>query len=201
LHAEAVVLLFDGAGDLRGGSCPIKDETVRINQHIRVREVRLIGHDGAQIGVVPIEQARQMADEVELDLVEVAPQASPPVCRIMDFKRLLYEKKRREKEARKKTRHQELKEIKLRPSTDDHDFDTKMNHAREFLDKGHKVKLTLQYRGREMAHQDLGMALFKRVESTLADAAEVEATPSMRGRSQSMVVAPKRLKAAGKAEA
>jgi len=177
-----------------GGICAIRDDTVRINQQIRAREVRLISHDGAQVGVVSIEQARQMAEEAELDLVEVAPQASPPVCRIMDFKRLLYEKKRREKEARKKTRHQELKEIKLRPNTDDHDFTTKMNHAREFLDKGHKVKLTLMYRGREMAHQDRGIALLKRAAGELSENGEVEAMPSMRGRTQSMVVAPKRAK-------
>lgn len=140
-----------------------------------------------------------MAEEVELDLVEVAPQAVPPVCRIMDFKRLLYEKKRREKEARKKTRHQELKEIKLRPNTDDHDLETKMNHATDFLQKGHKVKLTLTYRGREMAHQELGVALLKRASERLAEVGEVEAMPNMRGRTQSMVVAPKRAKAvAGK---
>lgn len=182
-----------------GGIRAIKDETVRINQQIRAREVRLISHDGAQVGVVPIEQARQMAEEVELDLVEVAPQAVPPVCRIMDFKRLLYEKKRREKEARKKTRHQELKEIKLRPNTDDHDFQTKMTHAKEFLDKGHKVKLTLMYRGREMAHQDRGTALLKRAGTELGETGEVEAMPSMRGKTQSMVVAPKRaLKSAEK---
>ena len=187
--------------NLTGGVCPIKDDTVKINHHIRAREVRLIGHDGSQVGVVPIEQALQMAAEVELDLVEVAPQASPPVCRIMDFKRLLYEKKRREKEARKKTRHQELKEIKLRPSTDDHDFDTKMNHAKEFLEKGHKVKLTLMYRGREMAHQDIGMALLKRAAMTLGEVADVEAMPSFRGRTQSMVVAPKRAKAAAEKRA
>ncbi len=182
-----------------GGGCTIKDDTVRINNQIRAREVRLISHDGAQVGVVTVEQARQMAEEVELDLVEVAPQAVPPVCRIMDFKRLLYEKKRREKEARKKTRHQELKEIKLRPNTDDHDLETKMNHATDFLQKGHKVKLTLTYRGREMAHQELGVALLKRASERLAEVGEVEAMPNMRGRTQSMVVAPKRAKAvAGK---
>ncbi|OPZ17542.1 MAG: Translation initiation factor IF-3 [candidate division BRC1 bacterium ADurb.BinA364] len=131
-----------------------------------------------------------------MDLVEVAPDSSPPVCRIMDYGRILYDQKRRAKDQRKKTRTQELKEIKVRPNTDTHDYQTKLNHASEFLEKGHKVKLTIMYRGREMAHYDRGTAMLRRFETDLAPIADVEAQPAQRGRTQSMVVAPKKKKVA-----
>jgi len=162
---------------------------------VRALEVRLIAADGSQIGIVPLEKAQQLALEAQLDLVEVAPQASPPVCKIMDYDRLIYEQKRRAKDARKKARHHDLKEIKLRPNTDQHDYATKMVHAREFLSKGHKVKLTVMYRGREMAHFERGTAILRRVQTDLADEAEVEMAPNTRGRTQSMVVAPRKKQA------
>lgn len=157
----------------------------------------MVGVDGEQIGVVPIEKAREMAQAAQVDLVEVAPQADPPVCKIMDYSRLIYEQKRRAKDSRKKTRHQELKELKLRPGTDDHDFQTKLNHARDFLEKGHKVKFTVMYRGREMAYFDRGTAILKRAAEELGPLAEVEMTPSARGKTQSMIVAPAKKKPAG----
>ena len=152
----------------------------------------MIAADGEQVGIVPVEQARQLALEAQMDLVEVAPYATPPVCKIMDYGRLIYEQKRRAKDARKKARHHDLKEIKLRPNTDQHDLNTKLTHARDFLDKGHKVKLTVMYRGREMAHFERGTALLKRVAEELAEEAEVEMSPNTRGRTQSMVVAPRK---------
>ncbi len=154
--------------------------------------MRLVGHDGEQIGIVPLEQALETAKKVEMDLVEVAPNAKPPVCKVMDFGRLLYEQKRKLKESRKKARHLEMKEIKMRPNTDTHDYQFKLNHAKEFLEKGHKVKFTVMYRGREMAHFSRGTDLLKKAELDLDELADVESLPSARGRTQSMVVAPKK---------
>lgn len=133
-----------------------------------------------------------MATEAQMDLVEVAPQSDPPVCRVMDYGRLIYEAKRKAKDARKKARHHELKEIKLRPNTDKHDYDTKLTHARDFLTKGHKVKFTVMYRGREMAHFERGTAILRRAKEDLGAEVDVEMEPSSRGRTQSMVVAPKK---------
>jgi translation initiation factor IF-3 len=174
-----------------GGLDAIK-VTTRINQHIRAPQVRLVGHDGEQIGIVPLAQALELAKKSEMDLVEVAPNAKPPVCKVMDFGRLIYEQKRRLKESRKKARHLEMKEIKMRPNTDTHDYQTKLNHAKDFLEKGHKVKFTIMYRGREMAHFSRGTDLLNRTEIDLNETADIESRPSARGRTQSMVVAPKK---------
>ena len=124
-----------------------------MNQEIRDREVRLIDQNNQQIGVVAIADALKMAQEAELDLVEVAPEAKPPVCKIIDFKKVIYEQKRRLRESRKKAKTIEVKEVKMRPSIDQHDYKTKMNHAREFLEAGNKVKITFTYKGREQTHQ------------------------------------------------
>jgi translation initiation factor IF-3 len=176
-----------------GGHTAIK-VTTRINTQIRAKEVRLVDQDGGQVGIVPLEKAQELAQEAELDLVEVAPQADPPVCRIMDHGRLVYEAKRRTKLARKRVRHQEMKEVKLRPNTSQHDYDFKINHVREFLAKGHKVKLTVMYRGAEMRHFERGTSMLKRLEADLTEEAEIETTPSSRGRSQSMVISPRKSK-------
>jgi translation initiation factor IF-3 len=136
--------------------------------------VRLIGSDGEKIGVVTIEQALALAQEAQADLVEVAPAAAPPVCRIMDYKKLLYEKQRKEKEARKNQRHVETKEVKLRPSIDEHDYQTKLNHLRGFLLKGHKAKITLIFRERELRRYDVGAAVVDRMIAAVGDIATVE---------------------------
>jgi len=150
----------------------------------------LINFDGKQIGIVALEQARQQAGEVGLDLVEVAPDANPPVCKIVDYRKLLYEQKRREREGRKRRRHTEMKEIKMRPTIDRHDLDVKLRHIRDFLTDGHKVKVTVQFRGREMTHAELGRNLLIRVAESLADAATVEERPVQIGRQQCMIVVP-----------
>ncbi|MCE9636115.1 MAG: translation initiation factor IF-3 [Planctomycetes bacterium] len=143
-----------------------------MNDRIRVREVRLIDAEGKQVGVVPTEEARRMASEVGLDLVEVAPDARPPVCKIMDYGKYKYEQ--RKKHTGKKPHHSKLKELRLRPRTDDHDYGVKMKHARDWLDKGDKVQIVLQYRGRELVHQEVGRALLDKFVRELADIAKIE---------------------------
>ena len=169
----------------------IKDSP-RINQQIRSPQVRLISADGEQVGIVDLQVALQQAQEAELDLVEVAPEASPPVCRIIDFKKVLYEQQRRQREARKKSKHVELKEIKMRPRIDAHDFSFKVKHVREFLEKGNKVKVSVQYRGRELMHYERGTEVLNRVKADLADMAEEEPGTRQTGRIQSMIMARKR---------
>lgn len=168
----------------------IKRAHLRVNDAIRAREVRLINFDGTQIGIVPIEQARQHAAEAELDLVEVAPDAEPPVCKIIDYRKLLYDQRRREREARKRRRHTELKEVKMRPTIDQHDYEVKVRRMRGFLDVGHKVKVTVMFRGREMAHTERGRDLLLRVAGDLADKAAVEDRMVQVGRQQHMVLVP-----------
>jgi len=163
---------------------------LRVNDAIRAREVRLINFDGKQIGIVPIEQARRQAEEVGLDLVEVAPEANPPVCKIVDYRKLLYEQQRREREGRKRRRRTELKEIKMRPTIDRHDLEIKLRHVREFLALGHKVKVTVQFRGREMTHVELGRSLLIRVVESLADVATLEERMVQIGRQQHMILVP-----------
>lgn len=145
-----------------------------MNERIRVREVRLIDQEGKQIGVVPTDEARRMATEVGLDLVEVAPDARPPVCKIMDFGKYKYEQKK--KTAGKKPHHSKLKELRLRPRTDEHDYSIKLKHAREWIAAGDKVQLILQYRGRELVHQEIGRRLLDRAVADLADVAKVESS-------------------------
>jgi len=134
----------------------------------------LINYDGAQIGIVPLEEARRRAEESELDLVEVAPQATPPVCKIIDFKKILYEQKRKAREARKKQKQIEVKEIKMQPTIDPHDFETKLRHIRDFITHGHKVKVTILYKGRGITHTEIGEQLIEKMITQLADVAEPE---------------------------
>ena len=171
----------------------------RVNERIRVPQVRVIGDDGSQIGVLPVREALTMAQSKGLDLVEVSPTARPPVCRIMDYGKFKYEQNLRARKAKKKQHHTHLKEIKMRPKIDDHDYDFKMRHAREFLGERDKVKFTITFRGREMAHTEIGHELMKRILAELVDVAIVESPPRQEGRSINAVVMPKAQKVAAPA--
>ena len=164
---------------------------VRVNERIRVPQVRLIGDDGSQVGVVPVREALTMAQAKGLDLVEVSPTARPPVCRIMDFGKFKYEQSRKARKAKKKQHVTHLKEIKMRPKIDEHDYGFKMDHAREFLHERDKVKFTIMFRGREMAHQEIGHRLVARIIADLGEIATVETPARSEGRTLSMVVMPK----------
>ncbi|MFV0491070.1 MAG: translation initiation factor IF-3 [Pseudorhodobacter sp.] len=171
---------------------PQRDTGPRVNDRIRAPEIRLIGADGENVGVVTPARALAMAADVGLDLVEISPNAAPPVCKIMDFGKFKYEQQKREAEARKKQHIIEIKEIKFRPGTDKHDYDVKMRSVLKFLGEGDKVKVTLRFRGREMAHQELGLDLLNRVAAdvTEAEAGKVEAMPKLEGRQMVMMIAP-----------
>lgn len=151
-----------------------------------------MGPDGDQIGIRPLKEAIGMAEEQGMDLVEIAPQASPPVCRIMDWGKYRFEESKKQQAQRKKQKQIQLKEVKFRPGTDEHDYDVKMRNLRRFIEEGNKVKVTLRFRGREMAHQDLGRDLLKRVEADMADEAAVEQFPRMEGRQMIMMLAPRK---------
>ena len=161
-----------------------------MNDRIRAPQVRLVGSDGAQIGIVSISDALRRAKELDLDLVEVAPLAQPPVCRIMDYGKYKYERDVRQKEARKKQSRVEVKEIKMRPKIDRHDYGTKKGHVERFLHQGARVKVTIMFRGREMAHTELGRKLLDRLTEDLKELATVEAYPKLDGRNMVMVLAP-----------
>jgi translation initiation factor IF-3 len=163
----------------------------RINLDIHAREVQFIDAEGKNLGVVETVQAQQMADEAGLDLVEIVPTANPPVCKILDYGKFRFLEQKKSSEARKKQKIVEIKEIKLRPGIDDHDYVVKMKAVRRFFEEGDKVKVTLRFRGREMAHQELGFRLLERVKSETGGIAKVEAEPSMEGRQMIMVLAPK----------
>ncbi|MEQ3642022.1 MAG: translation initiation factor IF-3 [Paracoccus sp. (in: a-proteobacteria)] len=158
---------------------------------MRVSEIRLIGPEGENIGVVPPSVGMQMAQDAGLDLVEISPNAAPPVCKVMDLGKYKYEMQKREAEARKKQKVIEVKEIKFRPGTDTHDYDVKMRSVLKFLEGGDKVKVTLRFRGREMAHQDLGLELLHRVRDDVGEAGKVETMPKLEGRQMVMMIAPR----------
>jgi len=162
-----------------------------VNTEIDARSIRLIDADGEMVGVVSLREGLDMAAEVGLDLVEVSPNADPPVCKILDFGKFKYEAQKKKNEARKKQKVIEVKEVKLRPNIDDNDYEVKMRAMRKFLTEGDKVKITLRFRGREMAHQHLGMAVLDRVREALDDLAKVESMPRMEGRQMVMIVAPR----------
>jgi translation initiation factor IF-3 len=163
----------------------------RVNNEIQALRVRLIDEKGEMVGVVGLREAQAMADEAGYDLVEVSPNADPPVCKIADYGKYKYEAQKKANEARKKQKIIEVKEIKMRPGIDDHDYDVKMRAMKKFLDTGDKVKVTLRFRGREMVHQDLGMNVLKRVREELDPVSKVEQLPKMEGRQMTMVLAPK----------
>jgi len=163
---------------------------IRANHHIRVPEVRVIDHEGEQLGVMPTQQALELAMEQGLDLVEVSPTARPPVCRIMDFGKYKYEQSKKQKISKKKQHTASVKEVKLRPKTEEHDYQFKMRHAREFLEKNHKVKFTLMFRGRELDHKERGEAMLVRMAQDLSEVGAVEREPRFEGRIMVMYMAP-----------
>ena len=168
----------------------MRDTGPRINERIRVPEIRLIGADGENVGVVSPERGLELAEQAGLDLVEISPNASPPVCKIMDYGKYKYEQQKRESEARKKQKIIEIKEVKFRPNTDTHDYDVKMRNVTRFLEAGDKVTVTLRFRGREMAHQNLGRELLERVAEDVEGLGKVENMPKMEGRQMVMMIGP-----------
>ena len=170
---------------------PQRETGPRINDRIRAPEIRLIGAEGENIGVVTPARAMALAEEAGLDLVEISPNAVPPVCKIMDFGKFKYETQKREAEARRKQKIIEIKEIKFRPGTDDHDYNVKMRSVFKFLEEGDKVKITLRFRGREMAHQQLGLELLHRVAAEVGDKGKVESMPKLEGRQMVMMIGPR----------
>lgn len=163
----------------------------RINERIRVPEVRVVDALGEQLGVMSVEEALERAAAAQLDLVEVAPQAKPPVCRIMDYGKYKYQQKKRANDARKKSAKVERKEIKMRPKTDEHDFMTKLRQARGFLGEHHKVKLTVMFKGREITHPELAQEMLERAGRELSDVADIEQAPKLEGRNMTMGFTPK----------
>lgn len=157
-------------------------------------EVRLIGIEGEPLGIVTLADAFRMSDEAEVDLVEIAPTAEPPVCRLMDYGKFKYQEQKKAHEARLKQKVIQVKEVKFRPQTDENDYLTKMRKLQEFLADGDKVKVTLRFRGREMAHQEFGMRLLERIKGEVEDGAQVESWPKLEGRQMIMVLAPKKKK-------
>ncbi len=171
-----------------------QDRNHRINREIRVPEVRLTGVDGAQIGIVSTAEALRMAEDYDVDLVEVAPNAQPPVCRLMDYGKFRYQEQKKAQEMKARQKVIQVKEVKFRPATDENDYQTKLRALRRFLADGDKAKVTLRYRGREMAHQDLGAQIMHRIRDELAEEAQIELQPKLEGRQMIMVLAPKRKK-------
>ncbi|HSI95687.1 MAG TPA: translation initiation factor IF-3 [Methylophilaceae bacterium] len=167
-----------------------QDKETRINGDITASQIRLIGVDGEQLGIVGLTQALSMAEEAEIDLVEIAPQAAPPVCRLMDYGKFKYHESKKQHEARLKQKQVQVKEVKFRPGTDEGDYQVKLRNLIRFLEEGDKAKITLRFRGREITHQELGLALLKRVEADLQEHAVVEQFPKMEGRQMVMVLGP-----------
>lgn len=163
-----------------------------MNEEIIAKEVRLIGADGEQIGVVSLEDAQARADDAELDLVEIVPTAEPPVCRVMDYGKFQFEQSKKKHAAKKKQKQIHVKEVKFRPGTEQGDYEVKLRNITRFLNHGDKVKVTLRFRGREMAHQELGSRMLSRIEADLTELAMVEQYPKLEGRQMVMVLAPKR---------
>ncbi|MCQ2444304.1 MAG: translation initiation factor IF-3 [Mailhella sp.] len=168
----------------------VPQDGVRRNEQIRAREVRVIGAEGEQIGILPCSDAIAMAREIGYDLVEVAANAEPPVCRIMDFGKFKYEQQQKKKEAKKNQTVVQIKEIKVRPKTDDHDYETKVRHIRRFLEDGDRCKVTVFFRGREIVHKDRGESILDKIIADTADVGKVEQAPSAEGRTLQMLLIP-----------
>lgn len=181
------------SNSLSGGLGTIQDNTkrIRVNRQIRISPVRVIGADGSQLGIMEVDRALALAEESGLDLVEVAATARPPVVRVMDYGKFKFEQAKQARVAKKKQHVIELKEVKFRPGIEEHDFDTKVRHARRFLGEGNKVKVTLMFRGRQIAHPELGFAVVQRVSEQLAEVAKTESPAKMEGKSLTMILAPK----------
>jgi len=167
-----------------------QEKDARVNEEINAPEIRLIGVDGEQLGVVTLQQALALAEENEIDLVEIAPTAEPPVCRLMDYGKFKYRESKKKHEAKLKQKQIQVKEIKFRPGTDEGDYQVKLRNLIRFLQEGDKTKITLRFRGREMTHQEIGMRLLKRVEADLLEYGQVEQFPKLEGRQMVMVLAP-----------
>ena len=163
-----------------------------MNRQIRISPVRVISAEGAQLGIMPVDEALAAAESQGLDLVEVAPNARPPVVRIMDYGKFKYEQARKAREARKKQHQIQIKEVKFRPGIEPHDFEFKIRHARRFLEEGNKVKATMMFRGRQMAHPEIGRDVLVRVAQALEDVGRVESEPVLEGRNMTMIIAPRR---------
>ncbi|MDA9371755.1 translation initiation factor IF-3 [Porticoccaceae bacterium] len=163
----------------------------RLNEDITAPEVRLVGSDGSQVGLVSLQHALEMAQKETLDLVEISPDAEPPVCKLMDYGKHVFDIKKKVALQRKKQKQTQVKEMKFRPGTDEGDYQIKLRNVTRFLENGDKVKVTLRFRGREMAHQELGMVMVKRIEADLIELAQVEQYPKMEGRQMTMVLAPR----------
>lgn len=170
----------------------IQHRDLRINHQIRAKEVRVVDESGKQIGIMPIEEARARAEEAGLDLVEIAPNADPPVCKIIDYGKFKYQLSKKAQEARKNQKTTQLKEIKFRPKIDEHDYQFKKNHIIRFLTAGHMVKVTVMFRGREMVHTEMGRRILDRLIVDLEELARVEREPKLEGRNMSMIFAPKK---------
>jgi translation initiation factor IF-3 len=170
---------------------PVQKDGPRINEDIRVREIHLIDAEGHNLGNVAIADALAKAQEAGLDLVEISPNATPPVCKLLDFGKYKYQEQKKQAEARKKQKVVEVKEVKFRPMIDDHDYDVKMRSMTRFFEEGDKVKVTLRFRGREMAHQELGVQLLNRVKDDTSKMAKVESEPRVEGRQMVMVLTPR----------
>jgi translation initiation factor IF-3 len=169
----------------------ISKESLRINEEIRAKEVRVTSNTGEQLGIMSVRDALRIAAERQLDLVEVAPMAKPPVCRIMDFGRFKYEQQKRDKEAKKKQKIVTIKEVKLRPNIEDHDFNVKKKNAQRFLEDGDKVKVTIMFRGRELSHPELGKQLLTKMAAELKEIATVERDPKLEGKNMIMILVAK----------
>lgn len=179
-----------GPGGFRGRNFVRKEPEHRINYYIRVPQVRLVG-DNVEVGVYPTSEAIKMAQQMELDLVEISPQADPPVCKIVDYNKFLYDKKKKEKEMKAKSKSAELKEIRFTPGTDDHDFDFKARHAENFLKEGNKVKAYVQFKGRAIMFKERGELVLLKFAERLAEFGQVEGLPKLEGKRMLMVIAPK----------
>ena len=177
---------------------PISRDSFRINEEIRIREVRVTSASGEQLGIMATRDALRMAEEQHLDLVEVAPKAKPPVCRIMDFGKYRYEQQKREKEAKKKQKIVTIKEVKLRPNIEQHDFDVKLKNALRFLEEGNKVKVTIMFRGRELSHPELGREVLNKVADRLKELVSIERDAKLEGKNMTMILAPKAQTKGGK---
>ncbi|MFO8175549.1 MAG: translation initiation factor IF-3 [Gemmatimonadota bacterium] len=168
----------------------MKEQKVRVNDQIRISPVRLISDEGEQIGIVSLDEARERSAETGLDLVEVAPDARPPVVKLMDYGKFKYEQARAAREAKKKQHTIQVKEVKFRPGIEEHDYEFKARHARRFLEEGNKVRLTMMFRGRQITHSELGLEVLHRLKEDLGDVGKVESEPSFEGRVMFMVMAP-----------
>jgi translation initiation factor IF-3 len=177
-----------------GGFTIAQQKAHRLNEEITVPEIRLQGLEGEQLGIVSVRAALQMAEDAEADLVEIAPTANPPVCRIMDYGKFKYQEQKRAHEAKLKQKQVQVKEIKLRPGTDENDYQIKLRNMTRFLEEGDKVKVTLRFRGREMAHQEFGMRQLERIKADVDAIGQVEQMPKMEGRQMIMIIAPAKKK-------